>query len=89
MDSGPGDWERFGAVSSDAEQSAFPGMIEISGAVGAGPCLRSPLPPPLSSTTWTTAPCTRTTASAPETPSAVGVRGPAKLPLLLGPPLGP
>lgn len=47
----------------------------------------SPPSPSLYSTTWTIAPCIRTTASAPETPNAVGVRGPAKLHHLLEPPL--
>lgn len=71
-----------------AEQSGFPGIIKVSGDVGTGPRSEEPPPPLPYSTTWTTAPCTRTTASAPGTLNAAGVREPAKLHCLLGLPQG-
>lgn len=72
-----------------AEQSGFPGIIKMSGNIGTG-LSEAPHPPPpsLHSTIWTIVPCTRTTVSALETPNAVGVKGPAKLHCLLGPPRG-
>lgn len=74
-----------------SEQLGFPGLIKVSEDVGAGPRCEAPPPPcpSLYSTTWTIAPCTRTTAYVPETLNAVGVREPAKLPHLLGLPRGP
>ena len=73
-----------------SEQLGFPGLIKASEDVGAGPRSEAPPAPSpsLYSTTWTIAPCTRTTASAPETRNAVGVREPARLHRLLGLPRG-